>query len=188
MPQSPERLLINKCLHLSRDCFNRFTLSAPVAVKCFLRLLSYCFPSLARCVGLNTGLGNNQSAFSQTKMLCKLRCREETLLSSSGNILFKERHENITAILVEAGLWARCVQYPAIFTGPATVEQTSKFAWLVDLLQACPNRETRGWYTKLPTSVFLCFPSWGSREIAQLQEVNVCWSHSETCASSKLWG
>lgn len=112
MPQSPETLLINKCLHLCRDYFNMFTLLAPVAVKSFFRLISDCFPRLARCVGLNTGLGNNQSAFIQTKMLCKLRCREETLLSFSGNILFKETHENITAILVEAGLLARCVQHP----------------------------------------------------------------------------
>lgn len=89
MPQSSERLLINKCLHPSRDYFNMFTLSAPVAVKCFLRLLSDCFPSLARHVGLNTSPGK-LSTFIQTKMLCKLRCREETLLSFSMNRLFKQ--------------------------------------------------------------------------------------------------
>lgn len=63
-----------------------------VSLDCFLIV----FQALQDGVTLNTGPGNNQlSAFIQTKMLCKLRCREETLLSFSGNRLFKQRHTEI---------------------------------------------------------------------------------------------
>lgn len=54
------------------------------------------FQALQDSVGLNTGPGSNQlSAFIQTKMLHKLRCREETLQPFSGNRLCKQRHMEI---------------------------------------------------------------------------------------------
>lgn len=113
---------------------------------------------------------------------------EETLLSFSGNGLFKEIYDNITAILLEPELLARCVQHLAICTEPATAEQTSRFACLVDLFQACSNGEGQGADTQ--SSLHQCFCAFqvGGAEIAQLQEVNISWSHSETCVSSKLWG
>lgn len=63
-----------------------------VSLDCFLIV----FQALQDRVALNTGPGNNElSAFTQMKMLYKLRRREETLLSFSGNRLFKQRHMEI---------------------------------------------------------------------------------------------
>lgn len=100
--------------------------------------------------------------------------RGNTFVSQGTDYL--KRHKKILLCYchVEAELLARYVQHLPIFTGPATAEQTFRFAWLVDLFQVCSNGKGQGADTQNSLDQCFCSSKAGGAELAQLQEVNVC--------------
>lgn len=152
----------------------------------FFRLLSDCFPSPARCAGLNTCPGNNQlSAFIQTKMLSKLRCREETLLSFSGNRWFKQRHLEIL-LLCKGRIIIKMCSAPSYLYQACHSRADFWVCLACGLFPGLFKGEGQGADTQSSLHQCFCACKVGGAEIAELQEVSVC--HSETCTSSKFWG